>query len=64
MKGQQQVLHLFYTTRQNPSEQEINTYLASKLPAYMVPSYLTRIKEIPYNLNGKIDKLVLQQLSN
>jgi len=35
---------------------EILTYLGSKLPAYMVPSTLVCMEQLPLNSNGKVDK--------
>lgn len=60
---QQQILHLFYTSRQILSDSDISLFLGSKLPPYMIPTRFTRVPELPYNLNGKIDKLALQQLN-
>jgi len=34
-------------------------YLESKLPAFMVPQLLVQINELPFTLNGKIDKKAL-----
>ncbi len=42
-----------------PDLAELKSYLTGKLPAYMVPAYLTVVDEFPLNANGKIDKAVL-----
>lgn len=36
--------------------------LSKKLPAYMIPSHFTHMKEIPTTLNGKIDKKSLPKI--
>nr|WP_295877516.1 non-ribosomal peptide synthetase [uncultured Chitinophaga sp.] len=38
------------------SAEDLRSYLAAKLPAYMVPSYLIRLPELPLNDNGKVDR--------
>ena len=38
---------------------ELKLFLKKKLPAYMVPTYLSELKEFPVTANGKIDKLNL-----
>ena len=35
---------------------KIKSYLKTKLPVYMVPSYIIRLNKIPININGKIDE--------
>lgn len=39
--------------------QAIRTYLYSKVPDYMMPSYFVRIERIPITTNGKINKKAL-----
>lgn len=38
---------------------ELKDYLLKKLPAYMLPAYFVKVKEIALTLNGKVDKLRL-----
>ncbi len=38
---------------------ELRSYLAKRLPNYMVPSYFTALDDFPYTPNGKIDKRAL-----
>ncbi len=40
----------------------IKIFLRSKLPHYMVPSYYFILKELPVNINGKIDRKALPKL--
>ena len=37
----------------------LKNFLESKLPMYMVPSFLIALEEIPLNVNGKVDKRAL-----
>lgn len=41
------------------NKKSISAYLESKLPAYMVPQLLMKLEELPFTLNGKIDKKAL-----
>ncbi|HEY7215888.1 MAG TPA: non-ribosomal peptide synthetase, partial [Thermoanaerobaculia bacterium] len=41
------------------SEDELRGALAQKLPAYMIPNYFVRLREMPLNPNGKIDREAL-----
>ena len=58
--SQKNNLHTFliayYISNQNISETELRRYLKNKLPEYMVPHYLIKLDQLPYNLNGKIDR--------
>ncbi|MDN9009954.1 non-ribosomal peptide synthetase [Brevibacillus laterosporus] len=37
-------------------DQQLRTFLTKKLPAYMLPSYLVFVREIPITSNGKADR--------
>ncbi|WP_437616684.1 amino acid adenylation domain-containing protein [Sorangium sp. So ce834] len=39
-----------------PAEEEILAFTAERLPAYMTPSQLILLRELPLTLNGKIDR--------
>lgn len=43
------------------SDSELMDKLSEKLPVYMRPNVIKRIKQIPYNQNGKIDRKLLKQ---
>lgn len=44
---------------ENFDKKAIFAYLETKLPAYMVPPLLMKLEELPFTLNGKIDKKAL-----
>ncbi|MCL5029599.1 MAG: AMP-binding protein [Bacteroidetes bacterium] len=48
-------IHLF-VENYNGNSLDIEEYLKSKIPEYMVPSYITSIPSFPLNDNGKIDR--------
>ncbi len=47
-----------------PSQDAWHTYLAAKLPSYMVPSSIIRIPSIPVTHGGKIDRAALLEMVN
>ncbi len=56
-----QILVAFYVSN-NPGKQlDLKEYMSNKLPSYMVPNRIIEISSIPYNDNGKIDKISLLQ---
>ena len=50
------VLIAYYLSKENIDETALRTYLKGKIPEYMMPHYLVRLEQFPYNLNGKIDR--------
>ncbi|MFA0962349.1 amino acid adenylation domain-containing protein [Roseivirga sp. BDSF3-8] len=51
----------YYTSASSLTYNELRTYLAAKLPAYMVPAYLVELEAIPLNSNGKTDRNKLRE---
>jgi amino acid adenylation domain-containing protein/thioester reductase-like protein len=49
-------LSAYWVSDQEIEEQELRQHLRKHLPEYMVPSYFTRLKSIPINSSGKIDR--------
>ena len=41
------------------NKQELQEYMRSRLPAYMIPSFLLTLEKLPLTPNGKIDKKAL-----
>lgn len=52
---------LYYTTTSG-EELDIINLLKEKLPKYMFPNVVAHLDVMPYNMNGKIDRIALKQL--
>ncbi|MBL6449165.1 amino acid adenylation domain-containing protein [Fulvivirga sp. 29W222] len=67
-KDNQQDSHLAAFIRIEPDTtfdpDRYRTYLSSKLPAYMVPSFYVHLEEIPLTSNGKVDYKALHYLDH
>jgi acyl-coenzyme A synthetase/AMP-(fatty) acid ligase len=61
-KNNQLQLNLLYSSLSELAEDAINNFLSQRVPPYMLPSRIIHIDSIPYNLNGKIDKIKLKEL--
>jgi amino acid adenylation domain-containing protein len=48
-----------YYTGKAAEDSALRGYLASQLPAYMVPTYLIHVDGFPLNVNGKVDSKLL-----
>jgi len=55
-----QYIILYYVSSTNFSEDDIRVYLGKQLPAYMIPTYIVLLDEIPLTSNYKIDYPKLQ----
>lgn len=49
----------YYVAAKEINSSELQTYLAGKLPAYMLPSAFVRLNALPLTPNGKIDRNAL-----
>ncbi|MDW9383086.1 AMP-binding enzyme, partial [Chryseobacterium sp. JV558] len=49
----------YYTSDDFINVRELRSYLSERLPSYMIPGYLLRLKSFPLTSNGKIDRKVL-----
>ena len=49
----------YYTSDTALDASQIKSYLADRLPAYMLPTYFISLDEVPLNANGKIDRKAL-----
>jgi amino acid adenylation domain-containing protein len=47
-----------------PTSQELQEFLAHKLPAYMVPAAFVRLTALPLSPNGKVDERLLESPSS
>ena len=56
-----QKIVLYYTT-DNGKELDIINSIKNNLPKYMFPNISIHIEKMPYNFNGKIDRLKLKEL--
>jgi amino acid adenylation domain-containing protein len=56
-------IHLFVENYSGNIE-DIQSYLLTKVPGYMIPSSITILKVFPLNGNGKVDKKKLISLTN
>ena len=52
---------LFYTTAEN-QELDIINLIKDKIPVYMFPEEIKLLKVMPYNMNGKIDRIELKRI--
>lgn len=52
-------LHAFYSSPTEIAIEELKSYMKSHLPNYMIPNTFTKIDEIPYTPNGKINRKAL-----
>lgn len=52
---------LFYTTSDNQECDIINS-VKSKIPVYMFPEVVNHLHQMPYNMNGKIDRIELSRI--
>lgn len=57
-KDEQKIV-LFYTAN---ADIDIINAVKAKLPKYMFPNVIYRESQLPYNLNGKIDRIALQKI--
>jgi amino acid adenylation domain-containing protein len=49
----------YYTSEEAIPAKELKAFLMEKLPEYMIPNILTRLKEMPMTVNGKVDRKAL-----
>lgn len=46
----------YYTSSAEVDSKELNSFLSTELPYYMIPSHFVRIDNVPVTVNGKMDK--------
>ena len=52
-------LWAWYAAEEQVEERELRRHLSAALPDYMVPAFFVRMKELPLNYNGKLDRNAL-----
>ena len=52
---------LYYTTADG-TEMDIINLVKDKIPVYMFPEVINHLKVMPYNMNGKIDRIELKKM--
>ncbi|MDO6434613.1 amino acid adenylation domain-containing protein [Flavitalea sp. BT771] len=46
----------YFVSWDKPDPAELRAYLASKLPAFMIPTHFMQLETIPLTVNGKVDR--------
>ncbi|WP_212003867.1 non-ribosomal peptide synthetase [Chitinophaga sp. HK235] len=62
VKGEKQIA-AFYEADREYGYSTIRTFLADRLPSYMLPLFCIHVEKMPINSNGKIDRKALDQLA-
>ena len=66
LEGAEKQLVLWYVCQPDSTEavdpSELKKFLASRLPAYMIPTAWKHIDEVPLNPNGKVDRKALPKI--
>ena len=57
-------INLFYEAQNEIPVAEIRKAISMAFPKYMIPNNYIRMKELPRNTNGKIDRLMLNSMVN
>src|SRR5690606_32383916 len=59
---QQAFLVAYYQAKSPVARQQLQDYLVTLLPDYMLPSAYMYLPELPLNMNGKVDRKALPQV--
>lgn len=57
-------LSCYYIGSESIGNDAVIKYLTERLPDYMVPQYFMEMEEFPLNLNGKVNRKALPEISN
>ena len=57
--GKEVLCGYYVCDKEEVTEQIVKEYLRKELPYYMVPTYIMKLKEMPYTINRKIDRKAL-----
>ena len=61
--GQRLIAYVVARLPQATCEQELRSFLETRLPAYMLPEHFVLMDSLPLTSNGKVDRLALPALS-
>lgn len=53
----------YIVCKQDIPTSEIKEYISKLVPSYMVPNYFVKVKQIPLNINGKVDSKKLLNMN-
>jgi len=59
--GGSRYLAAWFTAGNRVNIEDLSSHLSKLLPYYMVPSFFTQLDEMPYTVNGKIDRKALPE---
>lgn len=54
---------IIYYCAKKTDEAAVLSYLGTKLPPYLIPNLCVKLKQMPHNQNGKIDRVYLKSLA-
>ena len=54
---------IIYCCAKKTDEAAVLAYLGTKLPPYLIPNLCVKLKQMPHNQNGKIDRVYLKSLA-
>ena len=60
---EQDKLVLYYTTADG-AERDVINLVKERIPVYMFPEVIVHLKAMPFNMNGKIDRIELKKMYN
>ena len=60
-KNDNKYLSAYYISQEEINLMLLKDFLATQIPEYMIPTFFTRLEELPYTLNGKLDKKALPE---
>ena len=53
---------VLYYTSNDDREMDVINLIKDKIPVYMYPEVMIHLKDMPYNMNGKIDRMELKKI--
>ena len=53
---------VLYYTSNDGRELDVINLIKDRIPVYMYPEVMIHLKDMPYNMNGKIDRMELKKM--